>query len=373
MTRDTFEDTVRLLLHEATRNEAEVLPAVDVASVLGTGHRAVRRRSAAMVGATAAATLVLGAAGWAVLGQQHGGDERTLPATRSATAADAAVTAVLDPFSGMSGPDGRPLDVPGPDQVAVSYDPSGREPDLRYTEVGPDGELVPLGGSSLRGVPSLATTWGTAGDGSHVLVGVLPAQAVQFQLVTPLTDEGGHASTTVTSPLPGTGRQAFAVRFAEAGDADAVRHLLWWGEDGAVHDESGTVLPSVALGDDEGTTVFLAESLDRFGTFSQQGGGAMTQLDGARNSSGRPVLSTARGEADRLAGLFVAVVPESATPGRLTPTAGTTVTRPLTKTPLPGTGSAVIWATYTTPKDVAGGGYVSVTWTEAGRTVTERP
>jgi hypothetical protein len=372
MTRDTFEDSLRVLLHEATRSEAEALPPVDVASVLGTGHRVLRRRRAAMLGATAAATLVLGAGGWAVLAQQHGPDEQTLPATRSATSGSI-VTAVLDPFSELAGPDGTPRGVPGPRQVAVSLDPSGREPELRYAEVRPHGGLVSLGGSSLRGVPSLATTWGSAGGGTHVLVGVLPAEAVQFQLVTPLTDEGGHASTAVTSALPGTGRQAFAVRFAEAGDADAVRHLLWWGGDGTVHDETGAVVPSVALGDDEGTTVFLAQSLDRFGSFSREGSASMMRLDGTRNSSGRPVLSSAGGSGARLAGLFVAVVPDSAVPGRLAPGTGTIVTQPLSKAVIPGTGSAVLWATYTAPMRASGPDYVDVSWTEDGRTVTQRP
>lgn len=373
MTRDTFEDTVRLLLHEAIRSEAEALPAVDLESVLGTGHRVLRRRRAAMVGATAAATLVLGVGGWAVLEQQHGGDGRTVPATRSATTTGGPVTAVLDPFSELTGTDGAPLDVPGPRQLAVTVDPS-RTPDLVYSELLQVGwEQRVVGGSSLRGLPSLASTWGTAGDGSHVLVGVLPEEAVQLQLVTPLTDEGGHASTTVTKPLPGTGRQAFAVRFAEAGDADAVRHLLWWGRDGTVHDETGAVVPAVALGDDEGTTVFLAESFDRFGTFSQRGGSAMMQLDGTRNTSGRPVLSTAGGRGSRLAGIVVAVVPDSAVPGPLTPAAGTVVTHQLEKALLPGTGKAVLWATYTTPMRASGPDYVDVSWTEDGRTVTQRP
>ncbi|HET7762407.1 MAG TPA: hypothetical protein VFL46_08615 [Phycicoccus sp.] len=370
MTRDTFEDTVRMLLHDATRSEAEALSAVDVESVLGTGHRVLRRRRAAAVGATAAATLVLGVGGWAVLTQQ-GPDERTLPATRSATTGHAG-TAVLAPFSDLTSPDGAPLDVPGPRQVAVTVDPS-RTPDLVYSEVTPDGGLQLMGGSSLEGIPQLASTWGTAGADSHVLVGVLPAQAAQLQLVTPLTDEGGHASTTVTSPLPGTGRQAFAVRFAEAGDADAVRHLLWRGQDGTVHDETGAVVPSVELGDDEGTTVFVADSLDRFGSFSREGSASLMRLDGTRNSSGRPVLSSAGGSGARLAGIFVAVVPEAATPGRFTPSPSTTVTHPLAKALLPGTGKAVLWATYTAPMRASGSAYVSVTWTEDGRTVTERP
>jgi hypothetical protein len=371
MTRDTFEDTVRVLLHDATRSEAEALPTVDVESVLGTGHRVLRRRRAAMVGATAAAALVLGVGGWSVLAQQQGPDQRTLPATRSATTGGP-VTAVLDPFSDLTSPDGKALDVPGPRQVAVTVDRS-RTPDLVYSEVAPDGGLLLMGGSSLDGIPQPASTWGTAGADSHVLVGVLPAQAVQLLLVTPLTDEGGHASTTVTKALPGTGRQAFAVRFAEAGDADAVRHLLWWGQDGTVHDETGAVVPSVALGDDVGTTVFVAESLDRFGTFSHEGSASLMTLDATRNSSGRPVLSSAGGSGDRLAGIFVAVVPKSAVPGRLAPAPETLVTHQLAKALLPGTGKAVLWATYTAPMRASGSDYVEVSWTEDGRTVTQRP
>lgn len=99
---------------------------------------------------------------------------------------------------------------------------------------------------------------------------MLPEQAKEFQLITPMSDEGGHASTSVRAPLTGTGRQAFAVRFEVAGDADTVRHLLWWDGRGAVHDETGAIVPAVTLDDAQGTTVFVSEDLDRMGTFDRR-------------------------------------------------------------------------------------------------------
>jgi hypothetical protein len=375
MTHDLFEDELRAQLHGAVDHESHAYMDIDPTTVLFTGHRVVRRRRAAAGAGIAAAVLVTGIVGWSAIGT--GVDRASLPAGTSRTSsspsvAGTAVTARLDPFSDLSGTDGRPLAVPGPRQVAVTVDPT-RTPDLVYSEVGAGGALTMMGGSSLEGIAPSASTWGTAGEGSHVLVGVLPADAVQFQLVTPMDDKGGHAATSVTAPLPGTGRQAFAVRFAEAADADAVRHLLWWGGDGVVHDETGATVPSVALGDPEGTVVFVSDSLDRMGTFSDGDGLSSMTLDGSRNSSGRPVLAAGRGDADRIEWLFAAVVPASAQPGTITPTAGTTIRTPLTRAPVAGTQLAVLWSRFSSPRGAEGSGYAAVTWTEDGRTVTQRP
>lgn len=375
MTHDLFEDELRAQLHGAAEHESHAYVDIDPTTVLFTAHRVVRRRRAAAGAGIAAAVLVTGIVGWSTI--SPGVDRASIPAGTSRTAstpavAGTAVTARLEPFADLAGNDGQPVAVPGPRQVAVSVDPT-RTPDLVYSEVGTGGALTMMQGSSLQGVAPSASTWGTAGEGSHVLVGVLPADAVQFQLVTPMDDRGGHASTSVTAPLPGTGRQAFGVRFAEAADADAVRHLLWWGGDGVVHDETGSTVPSVALGDPEGTVVFVSEALDRMGTFSNGDGLSSMRLDGSRNSSGRPVISTGRGDGSRIEWLFAALVPATAEPGTMTPTPGTTVRTPLTKAPVAGTDLAVLWARYSYPATTKGSGYSSVTWTEGDRTVTERP
>jgi hypothetical protein len=376
MSTDTFEDQLRSLLHGSADAEGSAYLDVAPYAVVYTGRRIIRRRRVAAGAGIAAATAVVGLVGWSVLGS--GVDRASLPAgpahstTSSATAGDHGTTALLDELSDLSGPQGQPVDVPGPRRLAVTID-AGRTPDLVYSAVASDGSLTMMGGSSLVGVDRLASTWGTAGEGSHVLVGVLPEQAEQFQLVTPVTDEGGHASTSVTAPIPGTGRQAFAVRFAEAGDADAVRHLLWWDGDAVVHDESGAVVPSVVLGDADGTVMFVSEALDRMGTFSTRDGLTSMELDGSRNSSGRPVISSGRGDGDRVDWLFAAVVPATAEPGTITPSDGSSVATPLAKVAVPGTDRAVIWSRLSSPKDEKGSGYVSATWTEDGRTVTQRP
>ena len=371
MSTDTFEDTLRNLVHEAADAQEAAYLDLDPHVVLVRGRRVVRRRRGAVGIGAAAAAVVIGLVGFSASGT---GVERTsTPAASTSSTAASSVTAVLDRFSDLAGADGRTIKVPGPQRVAVSVD-RRRTPDLVFSEVRGDGSRATIGGSSLVGVGALAATWGTAGDGSHVLVGVLPAQAKTFQLVTPITDEGGHASTSVTKDLPGTGRTAFAVRFAEAADAAAVRHLLWWGVDGVVHDESGEVVPSVALGDVDGTTVFVAQSLNRMGTFSDGGGSSMMTLDAARNSSRRPVMSTARGTGGTLDGLFVAVVPAATLGDTFRPARGVTVTHLLSRLPLPGTDRAVLWAAYSTPTSTTGSGYTSVTWTEPdGRVVTQRP
>ncbi|QKE83978.1 hypothetical protein [Arthrobacter sp. NEB 688] len=372
MSHDVFEDELRTLLRGATDAENPAFHDVDTAEVLGSGRRVVRRRRMAAAGAALAAATVVGIGSWAAL---DGSSDRALevPATRTSAPATRPVTALLEPFSDLSSStDGQPLSIPGPQRVGVRVVPGGT-PDLEYLAIGADGSTSLMGGSSLDGIAPLASTSGTAGEDSHVLVGVLPEQAKEVQLVTPLTDEGGHASTSVRAPLAGTGRQAFAVRFEVAGDADTVRHLLWWDGRGTVHDETGAVVPAVTLGDAERTTVFVSEGLDRMGTFSTDGGQSMMALDGSRNSSGRPFLGSGRGEGSRIDYLFAAVVPAGTTPGTLTPTTGTEVTDPLTVAPVPGTDLAILWTRYSAPESVEGSGYRSITWDEGGRTVTERP
>ncbi len=367
MSPDVFEDELRTLLHDATEAESPAFRDVDTGAVLGSGHRVVRRRRLAMAGGTLAATLVVAVGTWAAVGGSVDRALEEVPATPGGP-----VTAVLDEFSGLNGPDGEPLQIPGPRQVAVTVDPSVT-PDLVLSEVDADGALSAVGSSTLQGVPSSGATWAATGEGSHVVAGVLPAEATAFQLVTHISEDGGHPSTTDTADLPGTGRQAFAVRFAEASDAAAARHLLWWDGAGTVRDETGTVVPSVRLGDASGTTVYVAGSVDRMGTFSGNGSSSAVLSD-VDAGTGRPVLSMAQGDRDTLTGTHVVLVPVGSSAGTFTPTAGTTVTHPLTVVAVPGTTVAVLWAAYERQADGHRGPYETVTWTEPdGRVVTQRP
>ncbi|WP_377640959.1 hypothetical protein [Oryzobacter terrae] len=370
MTPDLMEERLRSALHDATTAQDGAYLDLDPSLVLGHGRRAVRRRRIAAGASVAAATVVVGLVGYSALGT--GVDRTSTPA--GSTATRGAVTAVLDTFSDLSdSTTGDTLPIPGPRRVAVTVDPTAR-PDLVFWDVADDGSRRMLGGSSLDGVDPLGATWGTTGEGSHVVVGLVPEQARAISLVTPITDEGGGMSTSVEEVVPGTGRKAFGTRFSDAAEAAAVSHVLWWGADGSVHDESGALVPSVSLGDADDTTVYVAPSFDRMGTFAREGGGSAMTLDASRNSSGRPVISMARGETGALTGLFVAVVPDGTTPGAMAPVAGTTVTEPPTVVDLPGSDRSVLWATFTATRSAPGSGYSSVTWTEpGGRVVTERP
>ena len=372
MSTDTFEDTLRELLRESVDAEGGAYLDLDPAVVVVRGRRVVRRRRAAVGVGVAAASVVVGLVGFSALGS--GADRTSVPASPSATRAAGPVTAVLDSFSDLSDSDsGDPLSIPGPRRMAVTLDPTA-DPDVVYWDVADNGSRTALESSTLEGVGPLGATWTTTGEGSHVVVGVLPEQARAFSLVTPITDAGGGMSTTSEKVLPGTGRKAFGTRFSDATEAGGASHLIWWSTDRTVHDESGTVIPSVSLGDPEGTTVYVAQSLDRMGTFALGGSGTTMTLDASRNSSGRPVISMARGDVRDLAGLFVAVVPDGTTAGTMTPEPGGTVTGKPTVVDIPGSDRSVLWATYTSTKSAPGSAYSSVTWTEPGdRVVTERP
>ncbi|QIM20203.1 hypothetical protein G7075_01980 [Phycicoccus sp. HDW14] len=366
MSHDLFEDRLRTELRGATEAEAPAFLDIDPAAVLGTGRRIVRRRRMAAVGGTLAAVTVLGVGSWAVL---DGSSDRALqevPAGPSATMTTGTATADLETSTLEADGNGTST-LPG-ERIRVTIDRATgvlkwstlRDGTPRLIEEG----RVP---SVQRGV-----VWRSLSS-MKLLLGVVPGDAEQFQLVTPTYDEGGHASTTATEALPGTGLKAIAVSFAEVGDAEAVSHVLWWDGGLSVQDEDGSTVPSVALGDPDGTVVYVSEELDRMGTFSDSDGTTMMEIDGSRNSSGRPVLSTGRGDGDTVSWLFAAVVPADAEPGTLTPGQGATVTTPLTKVPVPGTDLAVLWSRQSSPKDAKGSGYASVTWTEDGRTVTQTP
>jgi hypothetical protein len=367
MSTDTFEDELRTLLHGATEGQSPAFEDVDTDAVLASGRRIVRRRRLAAVGGSVAAALVVAAGTWAAVGDSAG-RAAPIPATRTTTSVPTTgtVSAELETSELRSEGNGS-LSQPG-QTIQVAIDRATGV--VRYSTLRDGAPSVVAVGrvpSNPRGV-----TW-TSLSSSRLLVGVMPAEAVQSQLVTPTYNEGGHASTFVDEPLQGTGLQAFAVSFAEVGDAALVSHVLWWGEDRAVHDETGATVPSVALGDPDGTVVYVAEELDRMGTFSDGDGTTMMQLDGSRNSSGRPVLSTGRGDGGNVSWLFAAVVPAGAEPGTVTPGLGATVTTPLTKALVRGTDLAILWSRQSSPKAAKGSGYASVTWNEDGRTVTQTP
>lgn len=370
MSPDVFEDELRTLLHGATDAQSPAFTDVDTDAVLTTGHRIVRRRRLAMVGGTAAAALVVAAGTWAAVG---GSADRAapIPATRNTAPATGPVTAVLEQFAELSGLDGEPAAIGGPRRVGATLVP-GLDPRVEF--FGVDGTTrTPLSTADLTGRGPLTVTWRPLDTDGHVLGGVLPADAVEQQLITPVDEAGGHAATTVEGALPGTGRKVFATRFEVEGDARTVEHVVWLGRDGVVRDENGSVVPSVRLeGSAFDATVWVSREMDRLGTFGDDGGSNVT-LDASRNSSGRPILSMGRGDGGgkTVTGQFIAVVPADAVPGVITPRDGTVVTQPLTKVTLPGTDSAVLWATWTEPMATDGAGYSSVTWTENGRTVTQ--
>ena len=180
----TMADDITTLFHEA----ATPTMAVDPYAVLAGGRRRRRRRTLA-VGAAAAVTATVAVAvtaaclGGSDLADPLPADRTDTPPPRSPPRSTSAT--LLDNT-------GTPI--PGPLDVRRGARPLAQcHGNLGYYTVGPDREAdahaarsvrLPAGlGATTGGPPSV--TWGTGSAAPHVVIGVMPATATQWILVSP--------------------------------------------------------------------------------------------------------------------------------------------------------------------------------------------
>lgn len=365
MTNDTFETTLRDLLHDATDAQAQAYLEPDPGLVLARGRRTVRRRRVAMVGGIAAATLVVGVGGAVVLSDEVGHRDGTVPAHSVTPTPVGAVTATMNELSMASGPDGTPGDITGPRRFAVTVDPTAPAgEDLRYWSVDDDGGRTLLAGSSLDGVGPLGATWGTGSATPHAIVGILPAAARQWTLVLPATDDdGGHAWTSATAALPGTSWQAFSALFDETSDAAGTSRLIWVDADGAVHDQAGATVPSTRMGP-EHAVVYVDEESSTLGAVTTDN---FVTTSTALPVGTPPVISAGREEDGTLSTLFAVVLPPGRTAPEVVPGTGHTL-KWSDAQQLPGDAGTVVAARLEAPAGTRGSAVASVTVTEPGGT-----
>jgi hypothetical protein len=163
MTADLTEQLLREQLHAAAEGQSESYLDVDPLTALDTGHRIQRRRRLTAVAGTAAAALVLGVGGWAVLSQEAP-DDRTLPAI-TATVNGPSVTLPLgsDPASGST----EPLSA-----VVTVAETSGKVEFRLRTETGS------VLKQQVLGAPDGQVTWMILSE--RIMVALIPAEATGF-------------------------------------------------------------------------------------------------------------------------------------------------------------------------------------------------
>lgn len=352
MTTDTFEDELRALLHHTADAEAPALVDVDPQEVLLQGRRAVRRRRVATVAAVAAAAVVVGLVGYSALAT--GADRTTTPAGPTGSAASAAAGTVSTELASPEtvGPEGG---VPVPaEKVRVTVDRAKGA--VRYETV-VDGEMTVVASGLLPTSPR-ASTYASSPLAEGLTMGLLPESATQLALLW-----GGDApgSTQATSPLPGTGFQAFAVWHTGTPSETTFAGFDW--TDGEfVYRPDGGLVPS---GGSRGTVAFVDQEQNLFGQFDADGTGGTKRLSDTPDGA-RPVMMLGRHDdgSDVMATTVLVVLPAGATAIEVTPRAGATLGS--TEVIDGGTSTeTLVLARLTMPQTVGGTGVHRVRWTGA--------
>jgi hypothetical protein len=233
----TSEDQLRTDLHDALSQAGPGLPHVDAAALLDTGHRAVRRRRLA-AGAGLAAFAAVVAVGASVLsGSDRAADLR--PGVSTAVRATASATLELPGPQAAGGIDATRFVVRiGPDAMPRVDGAPPASADLAYYAL-VDGREQLLGGSSTAGAGR--ATFGH-GDGTDVVIGIVPGDAVDASL----RGDGvitGHAASPLVA-VPGTGFKAIAFRLTEIPRSSPDIKPIWWRADGTpvTNEAAGSVL-----------------------------------------------------------------------------------------------------------------------------------
>lgn len=263
MSTDTFEDELRSLLRDSADAEGPAYVDVDPHAVVSSGRRVIRRRRLAAGAGIAAAVLAIGAAGAVVGGVGQNRADTTQPAGPTTGPGRGTVTVDLDVSSALQG-----TGTPAPnDPASVRVDLNEQGLKWQVSVIGADGRRTTKPVDTLPANPRFST-WAEVGDGPGLVVGVMPAAATD--LVTVWRTDGVESSFS-SAPVPGTDRQAFAVRYSFTPDPNVPGSTMFagfdWTDGENVFTSSGTGVPSARLGD---TVVFADDIQDVFGIFGAE-------------------------------------------------------------------------------------------------------
>ena len=351
MSTDTFEDELRTLLHDTA--DAEAPAYVDVApdEVLAQGHRVVRRRRMAAGAGIAAAVVALGAVGAVTLG--NGIDRTSEPAaTTSAPTATGPVSAEIS--TTLDGKVAPRADVPVSARVQV--DEQTRKWWVTLTDS--QGRQTTRPAATLPANPGFST-YIEVGSPPDLVVGVMPAVAkgiVALWLTEPVE------SSFSSAPLPGTDRQAFAIRYSAAPDpnvaGDTILAGFDWTDGQQVFDSAGAEVPSARDHDD---VVFVDRKQDLFGIFGD--GNTVSKRLRDTPAGQVPVVMSGRVPegSDTMVSTVLVVLPAEARGVRATAVPGATLLSTNTVSGL-STSDAMVVLRVRMPKETPGTGIQRLSW-----------
>jgi hypothetical protein len=358
MTADLLEERLRSALHDATAAEDGAYLDLDPDLVLVRGRRAVLRRRMAAGASVAAATAVVGLAGWAALG---GGAERaSVPggSPSAAVRATGTATANLTDVAVIPQEGGAPEQ--GQD-VRITVDRATGV--VRYSTLR-DGTARPVAEGRLPTSPR-AATWSPLSS-MGLVVGIMP-EAATDQVFVWAGDAPG--SSFDAAALPGTGFKAFAVWHTGAVGETTFAGLDWTDGD-AVYRSDGSRVTSRVDGD---LVAFVDEKQGLFGMFGDGSSATKRLQDTAAGERPVMMMGNQRDGADTLVNAVLVILPAGATDVTPVASPGATVTAwsSLVDQSIDPT---LVVVRIDVPLKVAGTGLGSISWTETdGRTSTFEP
>ena len=351
MSTDTFEDELRTLLHDTADAEGPAYVDVPPDEVLAQGHRVVRRRRMAAGAGIAAAVVALGAVGAVTLG--NGIDRTSEPAaTTSAPTATGPVSAEIS--TTLDGKVAPRADAPVSARVQV--DEQTRKWSVTLTDS--QGRQTTRPAATLPANPGFST-YIEVGSPPDLVVGVMPAVAkgiVALWLTEPVE------SSFSSAPLPGTDRQAFAIRYSAAPDpkvaGDTILAGFDWTDGKQVFDSAGAEVPSARVHDD---VVFVDRNQDLFGIFGD--GNTVSKRLRDTPAGQVPVVMSGRVPegSDTMVSTVLVVLPAEARGVQATAVPGATLLSTNTVSGL-STSDAMVVLRVRMPKEKPGTGIQRLSW-----------
>ncbi|MFL6169216.1 MAG: hypothetical protein ACJ711_06050 [Ornithinibacter sp.] len=355
MSTDTFEDQLRSLLHDTADAEGPAYVDVDPDAVVTSGRRVIRRRRLATGAGIAAAVLAIGAGSALVraVGEDRAGT--TVPAGPTSGLGAGYVSVDLDVSATLPGEQTAASD--GPASVRVAVDE--RTLTWRATVTGRDGRPTTRPATTLPANPRFST-YAEVGNRPGLIVGLMPAAAKDIVAVWG-TDP--VESSFSSAPVPGTDRQAFAVRHSAAADpnvpGDTALAGFDWTDGQQVYTSAGSTVPSERIGDE---VVFVDRQQGLMGIFGPGSTASKRLKDTPAGQQPAMMTGNVAEGSDAMEASVLVLLPAGATQVKVDAAPGVTLLS-TNSTSGRSTGDTMVLTHLRVPKGVPGTGVDRVVWT----------
>ncbi len=361
MSTDTFEDQLRSLLHDTADAEGPAYVDVDPNAVVTSGRRVIRRRRMATGAGIAAAVLAIGAGSALVAGVGQDRADTTVPAGPTAGLGRGAVFVDLDVSSALQGTL-KPLPN-NPTRVRVDVNEGTRM--WRVTVTGSDGRPTTRPAATLPANPRFST-YAEVGNRPGLIVGVMPAAARD---IAPIWKTDSVESSLSTAPVPGTDRQAFALRYSGEPDPNLPSGTVLggfdWTDGEEVFTSAGTAVPSARFGD---ALAFVDETQGLFGLFGGETTASKRLVDTPLGKLSALMTGKVPSGSARMESTVLVLLPAGVTGVDVTPTPGAAI-RSVDSAPGGSIGKTMVLVRLTEPGTTPGTGIKRVGWTNPDGTM----